>query len=133
MVVGQGESLPARKRSFARDVYHWFADKQCSMTCHKPGGIGYMMAPMRPGTDGTLYPADWSAASMDVFNNLTKPVSTGCDQGAPSARVCVAAPKNSLLYVNPTGKGTHPGTNNLTDDDPMIVSVVAWITDGALP
>jgi hypothetical protein len=136
MVVGVGDSLPARKRGFARDVYHWFADKQCSALCHKPGGLGFMKAPVRLGPDGTMYPADWSGLPSDVFDRLTKPVATGCEQGVDPdtrARVCLAAPKNSLLYLNPTGKGTHEGTNDLTDDDPMIVNIVGWITDGALP
>jgi hypothetical protein len=135
--LGDGTALPDRIHTFERDVYHWFKDETCSDICHKPGGIGFTTAPKRPGKGdpSTLYPADWSASVDDVFNNLTKPDDTNCEQGGASiARVCLAMPKASLLYINPTsmttGVGNHDGINNLPLDHPMILSILQWMADG---
>ena len=121
--LGDGEPLPARPRTFERDVYHYFADKACT-TCHKPGAVGVTDSPVRMG-----YSADWSGTVQNVFDALTVPDMTGCD-GATPARVCKVKPDASLLYVNPAGLGTHPGIV-LPSDDPMLAAVLAWITDGA--
>lgn len=130
---GVGEPLPDRPRTFERDVYHYFADKTCSETCHRPpDGIGFMTAPRRLGEGGIMYPADWSASVEDVYNNLTKPFDTDCALGGTSAaRVCKAMPAMSLLYMKPGGLITHGGFNLGTEDE-MVVTVLRWIEDGAL-
>jgi hypothetical protein len=131
--VGEGgDALPQRAKTFERDVYHFFTDKLCNQTCHKPGGIGYMRAPVRLGTDGMMYPADYSGTVDQVYDVLTKPVSTDCEQGGDkAARVCKPKPEASLLYLFPAGMGDHPGVV-LQPDDPMLVAVLQWIKDGAL-
>jgi hypothetical protein len=131
--LGDGTSIPERPRSFERDVYHFFADKTCSVECHRPpDGIGYVTAPARPGPDDLTYPADWSASVDEVFDNLTKPFDTDCALGDDmAARVCQAKPTASLLYRKPSGLSFHQGVNLGTDDE-MVVTILRWIEDGAI-
>jgi hypothetical protein len=131
---GDNGSLPQRPLTFERDVYHFFKDKTCSAVCHRPpSGIGYMTAPARPGPNGLMYRADWSASVDAVFDNLTKPFDTDCALGGDdtAARVCRAMPTASLLYQKPGGLVDHAGLNLGTDDE-MVVSILQWIKDGAV-
>lgn len=129
---GDGIPLPPRPRTFERDVYHYFADKTCSIECHRPNGVGYMVAPARPGSGGLTYRADWSASVDQVFDNLTKPFDTDCALGgATAARVCLAMPTASLLYQKPGGLILHAGLNLGTEDE-MVVNILRWIEDGAM-
>lgn len=130
-----GMSLPDRRRTFERDVYHFFKDKTCSDVCHRPpDGIGYMMAPARPGPNGLTYRADWSGSVEAVFDNLTKPFDTDCalaTTDATAARVCRAMPTASLLYKKPGGLEYHSGID-LGIRDEMVVTILQWIKDGLL-
>jgi hypothetical protein len=130
---GDSNSLPERQFTFERDVYHFFKDKTCSVTCHRPpSGIGYMTAPARPGPNGLTYPADWSASVNAVYDNLTKPFDTNCAMSDDTpARVCLAMPTASLLYQKPGGLVDHAGLN-LGPKDEMVVSILRWIEDGAI-
>jgi hypothetical protein len=126
-----GEGLPARRLTFERDVYPFFAKKTCSSDCHRPGGAGYEMAPERQGPNGT-YRADWSASVEAVYDNLTKPFDTNCAQGGDlAARVCLAMPTASLLYRKPSGLIYHSGFNFGTRDE-MVVNILQWIQDGVI-
>ncbi|HEX3763455.1 MAG TPA: carboxypeptidase-like regulatory domain-containing protein [Kofleriaceae bacterium] len=130
---GDSTSLPERPFTFERDVYHFFKDKTCSDVCHRPpDGIGYVTAPARPGPNGLMYHADWSASVDAVFDNLTKPFDTDCAQSDDTpARVCRALPMASLLYQKPGGLIYHSGLNLGTKDE-MVVSILRWIEDGAI-
>ena len=124
--------LPDRPLTFEGDIYHYFKDKTCSVSCHRPGGIGYMTAPARPGPNGLTYRADWSGSVDAVFNNLTKPFDTDCALGDDNAaRVCRALPTASLLYQKPGGLVYHSGLNLGTKDE-MIVFILQWIKDGLI-
>jgi hypothetical protein len=131
--LGEGTALPERPRTFERDVFHFFADKTCSVDCHRPpDGIGYVTAPARPGPDDLTYAADWSASVDAVFDNLTKPFDTDCNLGGDTAaRVCRANPRASLLYRKPSGLSPHQGVDLGTDDE-MIVTILRWIDDGVI-
>lgn len=130
---GDSTSLPERQFTFERDVYHFFKDKTCSAVCHRPpSGIGFVTAPLRPGPNGMMYPADWSASVDVVYDNLTKPFDTDCALGDDSAaRVCLAMPTASLLYQKPGGLVYHSGLD-LGTKDPMVVTILRWIEDGAI-
>ena len=74
--------------------------------------------------------------SDQVFKALTLPSMVGCEAGdtdkTMAARVCLAKPAASLLYMNPAGLGNPPHSGIiLRSDDPMLAAVLAWITDGA--
>src|SRR5262249_8636360 len=91
--LGVGDALPQRKRTFERDVYHYFTDELCNQSCHKPDGIGFNMAPKRQDANGTMYAADWSGTVDQVYAALTAPLDTDCANAGPSAaRVCKAKP-----------------------------------------
>jgi hypothetical protein len=130
---GDSESLPERQFTFERDVYHFFKEKTCSAVCHRPpSGVAYVQAPARPGPGGLTYRADWSASVNAVFDNLTKPFDTDCAMSDDTpARVCLAMPTASLLYTKPGGLVDHAGLN-LGPKDPMVVSILRWIEDGAI-
>lgn len=124
--------LPDRPLTFEGDIYHYFTDKTCSVSCHRPGGVGYTTAPARPGPNGLTYRADWSGSVDAVFNNLTKPFDTDCAMGDDNAaRVCRALPTASLLYQMPGGLASHDGVDLGTKDE-MIVFVLQWIKDGLI-
>lgn len=124
--------LPDRPLTFEGDIYHYFTDKTCNVSCHRPGGIGYMTAPARPGPNGLTYRADWSGSVDAVFDNLTKPFDTDCALGDDNAaRVCQALPTASLLYQKPGGLIYHSGLNLGTKDE-MIVFILQWIKDGLI-
>ena len=143
MKVGEGESLPARLRTFERDIYHFFRDAnyRCAQLCHFPptdpndpdtGGLGWKNAPLREGPNAVFYRADWSASAQEVYDNLTKPFDTNCMLGGANvARVCKAKPDESLLYRKPGGLAMHGGIEPGTDDL-FVKTILQWVTDGAL-
>jgi hypothetical protein len=130
---GAGTGLPERPLTFERDIYHFFKDKTCNAVCHKPpNGVAYLNAPVRPGPNGKMYRADWSASVDAVFDNLTKPFDTDCALGDDmAARVCRAMPTASLLYQKPGGLVFHAGLNLGTKDE-MVVAILQWIKDGLI-
>jgi hypothetical protein len=129
---GDSILLPDRPLTFEGDIYHYFTDKTCNVSCHRPGGIGYVTAPARPGPNGLTYRADWSGSVDAVFDNLTKPFDTDCALGDDTAaRVCQALPTASLLYQKPGGLVYHSGLNLGTKDE-MIVFALQWIKDGLI-
>jgi hypothetical protein len=128
---GEGEApLPSRPITFERDIYPLFTELTC-VACHRPGGPGYEMGMVRGGLR-----ADFSGTLDEVFQVLTGPPSTGCENGGDmAARVCTARPEVSLLYTKPrleTGSeaSDHKGIA-FPEDTLALKLILEWIKNDA--
>lgn len=117
--VVDGEVTLPTNVSFARDVAPIFIERGC-VGCHDGGGIGKDL--------GGLH---LNGAEEKMYRELAEEISPNHN----TTRVNVEAPELSLLLTMPSREDPpdiHPNVTFASKDDPDYLTLLGWISEGAL-